>query len=134
MEWDREKSNRLMVLFACGYTHAQAAPIIGCDAKTLRKVFSRECREKERADLVVRSGMMAQLVKEAEDGSVSAIKQLEAMLEREQTRVLGERIKQRPSSTPRAKPAAIGKKQAQQIEAEGVAGRYAPRPAPNLVN
>jgi len=134
-EWSHEKSNRIMVLFACGYTHAEVAAVIGCDAKTLRKVFSRECREKGRADLVMRSGMMMQLVSEAEKGSVTAIKQLEAMVEREQTRVLGEKVKARgkpDKAEPKAAP--LGKKQQQQLQAEGVGGLYSPRPGPHAVN
>ncbi len=134
-EWTREKSNRLMVLFACGYSQKDAAPLIGCDVKTLRKVFSRECAEMKRAELVVRSGMMAKLVEEAEGGSVSAIKQLEAMVEREQTRVMGEKVKARgKAEKPEPKAAPLGKKQEQQLQAEGVGGLYQPRPGPHAVN
>ncbi|MGX7896882.1 hypothetical protein [Tsuneonella sp. HG222] len=127
-EWTREKSNRLMVLFACGYTQKTAAPVIGCDVKTLRKVYSRECAEQSRAALVVRSGMMAKLVAEAEDGSVAAIKQLEQMMEREQARVFGERVKQR--HTEPARSATKGKKEEQQEAATKVEGRYGTRPPP----
>lgn len=120
-----------MCLFACGYTHKTAAPIIGCDAKTLRKVFSRECAAQDQAALIVRSGLMAQLIAEGEKGNVGAIKQLEAMLEREQTRVLGSKIKDRGAE----KPAPKGKKEEQQQAAENVGGKFATRePPPLLIN
>ena len=135
-EWTREKSNRLMVLFACGYTHAKAAPIIGCDAKTLRKVFSRECREKDRADLVMRSGMMVQLAAEGEKGNVAAIKQLEAMVEREQARVSNENVRKRSTPEPEKAKAPLGKKQERQLDAERAAegGLYATRQGPPAVH
>lgn len=130
--WTREKSNKLMLLFASGYTFKMAALIIGCDVKTLRKVFSVECRERERADLVVRTGMMARLAKEAEDGNVAASKALDTMLQRERAIVINGSIG-KPGPKPKSKPK--GKKEQQAEDAQNVDGLYSPRAVPpSLMN
>jgi hypothetical protein len=128
-QWSREKSNKIMVLFASGYRESDVAKVIGCDAKTLRKVFPAECRERERAALVVRSGMMARLVDEVEKGNVAACKRLDQMIDAERARATDARL--RPSE-PRAgnKAPPKGKKQEQQDAARGVDGLFGTRPPP----
>jgi hypothetical protein len=79
-EWSKEKSNKVMCLFAGGHRVKDAAAVMCCDQKTFRKVFSHEVRYRDIALLVIRSGMMAALVAEAEGGNVGAIKQLDKML------------------------------------------------------
>lgn len=121
------------MLFAAGHKQADVARVIGCDVKTLRKVFSRECREQATAELVVRSGMMATLVGEVEKGNVAAVKALDGMLDAERRRVLGDRVKDRGEQA-KTKPAPVGKKQEQLLAAEGVVGRFAPRtPPPGMI-
>lgn len=134
-EWTREKSNKIMVLFASGYTVKMVAPIIGCDVKTLRKVFPLEVRERDRAELVIRSGLMATLLTEAEGGNVAASKELTRLIELEQAKVINSAIgRKAPAQSKKAEPKK-GKKQLQAEEAEGVGGLYAPRSAPSgLVN
>jgi hypothetical protein len=85
--WSLEKSNKLMLLFACGYTQRTAAAVLGCDVKTLRKHFSLECREADRAELVVRSGMMARLAEQVDKGNVGAARQLDRMIHAERMRL-----------------------------------------------
>lgn len=86
-EWSREKSNKIMLLFACGYTQSAVAKVIGCDMKTLRKHFSLECREQANAELVVRSGMMARLADQVEAGNVGAARQLDRMIHAERMKL-----------------------------------------------
>lgn len=118
-----------MVLFASGYRETDVAKVIGCDAKTLRKVFPAECRERERAALVVRSGMMARLVDEVEKGNVAACKRLDQMIDAERARATDARL--RPSEPKAAKKAAPkGKKQEQQDAAQGVGGLFGTRKPP----
>lgn len=118
-----------MVLFASGYREADVASVIGCDAKTLRKVFPVECRERKRAALVLRSGMMARLVDEAEKGNVAACKRLDQMIAAEQARAIDARIGgQQPASGQKAAPK--GKKEAQKDAAKDVGGRFGTRPPP----
>lgn len=128
-QWSREKSNKIMVLFASGYRETDVAKVIGCDAKTLRKVFPAECRERERAALVVRSGMMARLVDEVEKGNVAACKRLDQMIDAERARATDARL--RPSEPKAAKKAASkGKKEEQQDAAQGVGGLFGTRKPP----
>lgn len=127
--WTREKSNRVMVLFASGYKQKQIAPVIGCDVKTLRKVFPLECRAAANAALVLRSGMMVQLAALAEGGNVGALKQLDKMIAAEQVRAIGEQVRARAGD--KAVPAPkLGKKEQAKADAAGLSGRFGTRQAP----
>jgi len=118
-----------MVLFASGYRETDVAKVIGCDAKTLRKVFPAECRERERAALVVRSGMMVRLVDEVEKGNVAACKRLDQMIDAERARSTD--VRMRPTEPKQGKKApAKGKKEEQQDAARGVEGLFGTRPPP----
>lgn len=127
--WSREKSNRIMVLFASGYAQGDVASVIGCDVKTLRKVFPVEVREQKRAGLVLRSGMMARLLEEAEKGNVAACKELDRLVAAEQARAIDARMgKPDPKAAKKAAPK--GKKEEQQDAARGVEGLFGTRPPP----
>ncbi len=128
-QWTREKSNKIMVLFASGYVVADAAKVIGCDAKTLRKVFPFECRERERAALIVRSGMMARLIDEIEKGNVAACKRLDQMLDAERARAVDARTRTNEPKAPK-KAAPKGKKEEQRDAAHGVGGLFGTRKPP----
>lgn len=125
----REKSNRIMVLFAAGYTEGDVAAVLGCDAKTLRKVFPVECRERKRAALVIRTGMMTRLLEEAEKGNVAASKELDRMIASEQARAIDARLGKR-AEKPEKKTAPKGKKEEQRDAARGVDGLFGTRPPP----
>ena len=118
-----------MVLFASGYQQGDVAAVIGCDVKTLRKVFPVECREQRRAGLVLRSGMMARLLDEAEKGNVAACKELDRLIAAEQARAIDGRIgRQDPKASKKITPK--GKKEEQQDAARGVEGLFGTRPPP----
>lgn len=91
-----------MCLFASSHSVKDAAAVLGCDAKTFRKVFSREVKYREIAMLIIRSGMMATLVAEAEGGSVSAIKHLDKMLAAEKMRVDSAGFADKPAAAQKA--------------------------------
>jgi len=129
--WTREKSNKVMVLFASKYKVAEVAKIIGCDAKTLRKVFSREVAYRDRAELVIRSGMMARLVTEAEAGNVGAMKQLDRMIEAEQRRAQSAKLEGKAPT--RTLSVRLGKKDQANADAREVGGKYAPSAPPSLL-
>ncbi len=124
--WTREKSNKVMVLFAGNHKPRKVAQVIGCDVKTLRKVFSRECQHRENAALLLRSGMMARLLDEVEKGSVAAVKQVDKMVLAEQLKVQAEAL---PASR-KAKAPPLGKKVQEKMAAESLLGRFGVRPAP----
>jgi hypothetical protein len=55
--------------------------------KTLRKHLSLEGREADRAELVVRTGMMARLAEQVEKGNVGAARQLDRMIHAERMKL-----------------------------------------------
>jgi hypothetical protein len=118
-----------MVLFAAGYSQKDVAAVIGCDGKTLRKVFPVECREQARAALVIRTGMMTTLLAEAEKGNVAACKELDRLIGMEQARAVDAKLGSHQAQ-PEAKQAPKGKKEEQRDQAGKVVGLFAPRPTP----
>lgn len=129
--WSREKSNKLMILFASGYKQKDAASVLGCDVKTLRKVFPVECRHQVQAELITRSGLMVKLAELAEAGNVSAIKQFDKMLTTERLKAVAGSIVERRKET----PAKLGKKDAAKLAAHEMGGKFGARTAPpRLIN
>ncbi|ABD25092.1 conserved hypothetical protein [Novosphingobium aromaticivorans DSM 12444] len=129
--WSREKSNKLMVLFASGYRQRDAAAVLGCDVKTLRKVFPQECKHQAQAELITRSGLMAKLVELAESGNVSAIRQFDKMLTAERLKSVAGTIVERRKE----KPEKLGKKDQAKLAAHEMGGKFGARtPPPRLIN
>lgn len=120
-----------MILFASGYRQRDAAGVLGCDVKTLRKVFPQECRHQAQAELITRSGLMAKLVELAESGNVSAIRQFDKMLNAERLKVVAGNIVDRRKE----KPEKLGKKEAAKQAAHEMGGKFGARtPPPRLMN
>jgi hypothetical protein len=118
-----------MVLFAAGYSQKDVAAVIGCDGKTLRKVFPVECREQARAALVIRTGMMTTLLAEAEKGNVAACKELDRLIGMEQARVTTVKYAG-PKPDVEDRKEKLGKKEQAQLAAREQRGLYEPPPAP----
>jgi hypothetical protein len=119
-----------MVLFASGQKVRDVARIIGCDAKTLRKVFPQEVKRAADAELLLRSGMMAKLIDGAEAGNVAAMRQLDKMLAAEKTRQLAKSL---PADR-REKAEKLGKKEEAKAAAGTLTGKFGQRPPPRLFN
>ena len=82
-----------------------------------------------------RGGVSAQLFDQAQNGNVGAMKKLLEQAERGELAALNAAVKSRkPDDKPKAKSIPVGKKQEQQAMAEGVGGKFAPRPAPSSLN
>lgn len=129
--WSAEKSNKLMILFASGYKQKDAAGVLGCDVKTLRKVFPAECRHQAQAELITRSGLMAKLAELAGAGNVSAIRQFDRMLTAERLKAVAGGIVERRKE----KPEKVGKKEAAKLAAHDLGGKFGTRtPPPRLIN
>lgn len=129
--WNKEKSNKLMILFAGGHTQRAAARVLGCDVKTLRKVFPDECKYQAEAELIVRSGLMAKLAELAGQGNVSAIRQFDKMLSAERLKAVAGNIVDRRKE----KPEKLGKKDAAKLAAHEMGGKFGARtPPPRLIN
>ena len=120
-----------MILFAGGHTQRAAARVLGCDVKTLRKVFPDECKYQAEAELIVRSGLMAKLAALAADGNVSAIRQFDKMLSAERVKAVSANIVDRRKE----KPEKMGKKEAAKQAAKEQGGRFRTRmPPPSMFN
>lgn len=120
-----ETRNRVLLAFVRGLSEAQAAKLVGIDAKTLRKHYSRECSLRTTAALRMEMRQLERLNAQAEEGNVAAEKALAAMIDKFRARDLAEKL-------PRQRKAAArkGKKEQQQEAAQQVAGKFGTRPPP----
>lgn len=112
--WCLENSNRVLLAFARGLSQAEAALLIGIDAKTLRKHYSRECALRTTAALRLEQRQLERLNAQAEAGNVTAEKALADRIEklrmRDQAKKVGTR-ERRKAEEP------LGKKAARKIAA-----------------
>jgi len=90
--WCLETSNRVLLAFARGLSQAEAAAVVGIDAKTLRKHYSRECAMRKTAALRLEQRQLERLNKQAEQGSVGAEKALAERIEKLRMRDAGKRF------------------------------------------
>jgi len=72
--WTLENSNTIKVLLALGWTNERIANAIGCSQPTLRKVFYRELRLRDRARDALRARMVTRTIDLAMSGNVGAMK------------------------------------------------------------
>lgn len=109
-------------MISCGETKRSVYLALGIDEATLNKHFEVEL---ETGGAKKRKELLAILWKQAKKGNASCIKKLEEM-----QRAAGaqEAINNRGKKAPEP-----GKKEQQQAEAEGVAGKFAPPSPPKLV-
>ncbi len=112
--WCLESSNRVLLAFARGLSQAEAAALIGIDAKTLRKHYSRECAMRATAALRLEMRQLERLNKQAEAGNVGAERALADRIEklrmRDQAKKVGARDRRK------AEPV-VGKKVARKMAA-----------------
>lgn len=128
--WNRQNSLRIINLFACGHEVQTVAKVIGLSQPTLRKVYFSEVADREVMALKVKGAQLERLTEAAIAGNVAAEKALAGMIQAEQVRVTGEKVKDRGKSEPVRK---LGKKEERQAAADGVTGRFAPRQAPPML-
>lgn len=126
-----EKRRKIMLLLAVGKTEDEVAAAIGITAKTLRKHYSRLLKVRDEARLRVEASMLEAVAAKAAEGSVSAIKELDRLLDKHDQVKLAKTVANRPGPAV-TKPAPLGKKEAAQHAAGQVGGKFAPPPAPLL--
>lgn len=132
--WDRQFSVRICNLFACGHTVEMVAKVMGLSQPTLRKVYFSEVAAREVMALKIKSEQLARLTDAAIDGSVTAEKALAGMIQAEQVRTVGEKIKGRGRADPAPAPR-MGKKEAGKEAAANASGKFAARmPPPMFLN
>lgn len=90
--WCLENSNRVLLAFARGLSQADAAVMIGIDAKTLRKHYSRECAMRATAALRLEQRQLERLNTQAEAGNVAAEKALADRIEKLRMRDQAKRV------------------------------------------
>lgn len=128
-----EKRRKVMLLLAIGKTEDEVAAGIGITAKTLRKHYSRLLRVRDEARARLEAGMLDAVAIKAADGSVSAIKELDRLLEKYDRVRIARTVSQRSGEKP-DKVVPLGKKELQRQAAMEVTGKFAPPPAPHMVN
>lgn len=132
--WTLENSNKVNLMFACGWKPIEIARVLGITKPTFYKHYFNEIANAGYAPQMMKARQLERLNVAAEDGNVAAEKALAAMIHAEQTRALGERVKNRARAAEPAAPKR-GKKEEQAEAAKGVGGRFGTRePPPLLMN
>lgn len=127
--WSREGSNKVLLAFARGLSMKSTADIVGMSVPTLRKVFFSEVRARHLARLKLEISMLARLAAEAESGNVTAIKELDRLIDKQRSR---DQAQAMASEAPRQRAPQLGKKAAIEQAAREQQGLYQPPPPPTL--
>jgi hypothetical protein len=132
--WTAENSNKVSLLFACGHKSADIARVLGITKPTFYKHYFNEIARAGHAPLMMKARQLERLNQAAEGGNVAAEKALAGMIQAEQVRTLGEKIKDRGRSEGAPSPR-LGKKEAAKEAAANASGKFAARtPPPLLLN
>ena len=107
-----ENRNKIMMLLAIGRDVDQVSKAIGVSKPTLRKHYFSELKSVDAARFRLEAAMLTVLAREAEAGSVAAVKELDRLMERERRRQIEQML-----DANRDEP--IGKKHAAVRAAQG---------------
>lgn len=124
-----ENANKISLLFALGRSVADAAKALGITQPTLRKHYFSEVEQREAMATRLEADQLLSLHDQARDGNVSAMKELLARLDKAMTAKLSESLPRKRTTEARK-----GKKEEAQEAATSVAGLYATREPPSLMN
>ncbi|XUU60652.1 hypothetical protein ACRAQ6_14000 [Erythrobacter sp. HA6-11] len=113
--WTLENSNRVLLAFVRGLSHAETAKLIGVDAKTLRKHYSRECALKATARMRMEQRQLERLNAQAEQGNVTAERELSRRIEVLRMRDASEKFGKREAAKPKTEK--LGKKEQRKRDA-----------------
>ena len=130
--WTLENSNKVNLLFACGYDIKDVAAALGITQPTLRKHYFSEVEQRRVARIRVRALQLERLNRAADAGNVAAEKALAGMIQGEVVKVISDR-KAASQSAPSHGSSRVGKKEAAKQAAAGVTGKYAPPEPPALL-
>lgn len=129
--WTLENSNKINLLFACGYKPAAVAKVIGITKPTLYKHYFNEVARAGVAPLMLKAKQLSRLNALAEDGNVAAEKALAAMVHAERLATQAQAL---ASREPSPRPVRLGKKEEAAAAALGVGGIFAPPAPPAMIN
>lgn len=131
---DRNAS-KVSLLFALGHDVKDVAAALGITQPTLRKHYFSEVSQRDAMQLKLKAEVLAQLFDQAKSGNVGAMKKLLEQAEKGELAALNAAVKNRKPDEKKPSPSPkLGKKQEQQIAAEQVGGKFAPREAPSSIN
>jgi len=114
---------------ACGHDEEAIAAALRITTKTLSRHYFHELEGKRSARLRLDMKNMSALVAKVDEGSVSAMAQLDRKIERIKQQETAKKYQQR---SPDPVPAPTGKKDAERAAAAKVAGKYAAPSAPTI--
>jgi hypothetical protein len=123
--------NKIMILFAFGWTKERVADSVGLSLPTFRKYYFSEIKMQDVALLRVKGRHIELLWAKAESGDVGAMKEIGKMLDRVELAALSEQVIHR-DSVERSKAPKLGKKEQQKIAASAVTGKFATPNGPRM--
>lgn len=130
-----ENLEKAVLLYALRKTDAEVAAGLGISIPTLKKHYfsNAELQSIRRnARAFVEGELLARLNRDSLAGKTGATEKLLKRLDKAGLEGLSERVKGRGKAD---KPPTLGKKEARQLAAQQVVGKFSPRPAPpRLVN
>jgi len=129
----RESSNKVLLMFALGRSEKQAATAIGVSVPTLRKHYFSECQKRRDAALKLEATQLSRLNEQAQEGNVTAEKELFKQLDRLRMRDQAASFAPVPV-VKQGRADKLGKKEAAAQAAEQVRGLYEPPPPPSRMN
>ncbi len=129
-----QNRNKIILLFALGWTKDRIAAALQLSMPTFRKHYFSEIKHADDALLRVKARHVEVLFAQAQSGNVGALKEFGRILDRVDMDLLSDTVSNRgavdePPSTQR-----LGKKDQRLEDAAGVTGMYAPPAAPQRVN
>lgn len=132
--WTQENSNKINLLFAVGYSIPQAAVALGISEPTFRKHYFHEVEWHDQARMRLKAKLMNSLMTQAEGGSVAAMKELRAIMEKSEMEETADRRANIARSDGAGAARPLGKKEAALEIAMNASGIFAPPAAPDILN
>lgn len=128
-----ENRNKIMLLFALGWTKDRVAAALKLSMPTFRKHYFSEIKNADDALLRVKARHVEVLWNQAQAGNVGAIKEFGRYLDRVDMDLLADNVSNRGSNE-ESTAARLGKKEQRIEDAAAVTGLYAPPAGPQRVN
>jgi hypothetical protein len=128
-----ENRNKIMLLFALGWTKDRVAAALKLSMPTFRKYYFSEIKHADDALLRVKARHIEVLWTQAQAGNVGAIKEFGRYLDRVDLDLLADNVSNRGSHE-EAQQRPLGKKDQRIEDAAAVTGKYAPPAGPTRIN
>ena len=129
----RENRNKIMLLFALGWTKDRIAAALQLSMPTFRKHYFSEIKNADDALLRVKARHVEVLFAQAQSGNVGALKEFARYLDRVDMDLLSDTVSNRRSNDEVPAPR-LGKKEQRIEDAARIKGMYAPPAGPQRVN